>query len=167
MSNDRRHPNVVNKDEVAPNETKQGSFHVHTRRFGPHAGNDQLGATLTEVPPGARSYPFHYHCANEESLYILSGTGTARIGDAHVTIRAGDWIAHPVGPANPHQIINDGTEPLVYLALSTAHRTELVGYPDSKKLGIAARDAAGTMWMRQLVREGESLDYWEGEPDAK
>ena len=80
MSNDRRHPNVVNKDEVAPSETKQGSFHVHTRRFGPHAGNQQLGATLTEVPAGARSYPFHYHCANEEALYIISGTGTCRIG---------------------------------------------------------------------------------------
>ena len=164
---ERRHPNVVNRDEVEATEMKKGKHQTITRRFGPLAGNQQLGCTLTEIPPGAISYPFHYHCANEEAIYILSGTGTARLGDQRVSVRAGDWIAHPVGPTNAHQMINDGTEPLVYLALSTSHKAEIVGYPDSKKIGIAAAEAPGKLWMRQLVKQGESLDYWDGEPDAK
>lgn len=166
MPTERRHPQVVNKDEVDPNEMKKGKHHAITRRFGPAAGNQQLGATLTELPPGAISYPFHYHSANEEALYVLSGTGTARIGDARVPVRAGDWIAHPVGPTHAHQMINDGAEPLVYLAISTVRKAEVVGYPDSKKVGFVAGESFQKPWMRQLVKAGETLDYWDGEPDA-
>lgn len=165
MSQDRRHPNVVNIDEVQPYNLDHGKHHVEGRILGVAAGNQQLGATLTKLPPGAISFPFHYHCANEESCYIISGTGTVRLGDARVKVRAGDWIAHPIGPTNAHQMINDGDEPLVYLCLSTALKCEVVGYPDSKKLGMRA----GTYdkpWIRMVMREGESLDYWDNEPNA-
>ena len=99
----RRHPNVINIDEVETNEVKKGTHHVRNRRLGTPTGGAQLGGTLTELPPGAISYPFHYHCANEEAIYIISGTGTARIGEARVAVRAGDWIALPVGPDHAHQ----------------------------------------------------------------
>ncbi len=167
MSTERRHPNVVNQDEVAPRTTEQGKHRYTTRTFGPHAGNAQLGGTLTEVPPGAISYPFHYHCANEEALYILSGTGTCRIGESRVAIRPGDWLAFPVGPTHAHQIINDGDVPLVYLALSTSIRCEVVGYPDSNKTAMAAGPSFKDAWVRQIARSGESLDYWDNEPNAK
>jgi uncharacterized cupin superfamily protein len=163
---ERRHPNVINRDEVPQNEMKKGTHQILTRRLGSAAGNVQLGATVTEIPPGSISYPFHYHCAKEEALYILAGTGTARIGDARVAVRAGDWIAYPVGPAHAHQMINDGSEPLVYLAISTGHTADVVGYPDSNKIAAAAGDGK-TTWVRQIARTGESLDYWEGEPGAK
>src|SRR5262245_27887228 len=101
----RRHPNVVNQDEVEARPMEKGKHKLVLRTFGPLAGNAQLGATLTEVAPGAISFPFHYHCQKEEALYIISGTGTARIGDARVAVRAGDWLAFPVGPAHAHQMI--------------------------------------------------------------
>jgi uncharacterized cupin superfamily protein len=167
MTSERRHPNVVNKDEVEANSLEKGKHKGAMRRFGPHAGNQQLGATLMEVPPGAVSFPFHYHCMNEEAIYVLSGTGTVRIGDKRVAIRAGDWIAHPVGPDHPHQMINDGTEPLVYLAISTAHKCEVVGYPDSNKVGYAAGQQWDKPWIRQISRKGDSLDYWDSEPNAQ
>src|SRR6188768_4296022 len=109
---ERRHPNVINTEEVEIAEQKKGTFHARNRRLGPHVGNAQIGATLTELPPGTMSYPFHYHCANEEAIYIVSGSGTARIGDARVAVRAGDWIALPTGPEHAHQMINDGAVPL-------------------------------------------------------
>jgi uncharacterized cupin superfamily protein len=164
---ERRHPNVVNVDEIEATETKKGTHHVSNRRLGPVAGNAQLGATLTELPPGAISYPFHYHCANEEAIYILSGTGTARIGDARIAVRAGDWIALPVGPTHAHQMLNDGTEPLRYLCVSTAHKCEVVGYPDSKKVAAWAGPSAMNPWHRFITRDGESLDYWDNEPNAQ
>ena len=163
----RRHPNVVNQDEVSRNEFAKGKHHINGRGLAAAAGNVQLGATLTEIPPGKQSYPLHYHCSNEEAIYVVSGTGTARIGVARVPVRAGDWIAYPVGPAHAHQMINDGDVPLVYLCISTAHSCEIVGYPDSKKVGFIARETRDKTWHRQVVRAGETLDYWDGEPDAQ
>jgi len=164
---ERRHPNVVNIDELEVNEVQKGKHHVRNRRLGTPAGNAQIGATLTELPPGAISYPYHYHCANEESIYVLGGTGTVRLGDVRVPVRAGDWIAMPVGPDHAHQMINDGTVPLIYLCVSTAHKCEVVGYPDSKKVGMWGGPSPMKPWLRQLVREGESLDYWDSEPGAE
>jgi uncharacterized cupin superfamily protein len=163
----RRHPNVINPDEVEPFEMQKGRHHMRIRQLADEAGNQQLGARLTEIPPGKISYPAHYHCANEEAVYIVSGAGTARIGDAQVPVRAGDWIAYPVGPEYAHQLINDGDAPLVYLCISTAHRCEIVGYPDSQKVGMIARETRDKEWHRLVVRAGESLDYWEGEPEAR
>ena len=164
---ERRHPNVINTDEVEAQHTQKGKHQVRARRLGPHAGNAQIGATLTELPPGALSYPFHYHCMNEEAIYVVAGTGTARMGDARVAIRAGDWIALPVGPDHAHQMINDGSVPLVYLCVSTAHKCDVVGYPDSKKIAAWGGPTPMTPWIRQVVREGESLDYWDSEPGAQ
>jgi uncharacterized cupin superfamily protein len=166
MSTERRHPNVVNQDELEPNELKKGKHQGKMRRFGPAAGSQQIGCSVMEVPPGSVSFPHHYHCMNEEAIYILSGTGTARIGDKRVPVRAGDWIAYPIGPDHAHQMINDGKEPLVYLMLSTMHKCEVVGYPDSKKVAASAGEREKP-WIRQIVRAGESLDYWDGEPNAK
>jgi uncharacterized cupin superfamily protein len=165
MTKERRHPNVVNQDELEPNVLAKGKHHVSTRRFGPAAGNQQLGCMLTELRPGAISFPFHYHCANEEAIYVVSGTGTARIGDKRVKVRPGDWIAHPVGPAHAHQMINDGDVPLVYLCISTMHKCEIAGYPDSNKVGVRAGESFDNPWVRTITR-GDSLDYWDGEPSA-
>jgi uncharacterized cupin superfamily protein len=167
MTTPRRHPNVVNQDELETTELKKGKHHGKARRFGPVAGNQQLGGTLMELAPGAISYPFHYHCNNEEAIYVVSGTGATRIGDARVKIRAGDWIAYPVGPASAHQMINDSDAPLVYLCIATAHKCEVVGYPDSNKIAAAASEPSGKTWIRQIIRAGESLDYWDGEPNAQ
>jgi len=162
----QRHPNIVNRDDVKPYSIEKGKHRLSGRILGVPAGSRQLGATLTEVPPGAISFPFHYHCANEEALYIVSGTGTARIGDARVAVRAGDWIAYPVGPAHAHQMINDGDGPLVYLSISTTHKCEVVGYPDSNKVGVRAGEVFDQPWIREIVRPGASLDYFDGEPGA-
>ena len=167
MTEPRRHPNVVNREEVETTEVKKGKHHGIGRRLGAAAGSQQLGAMLMELPPGAISFPFHYHCMNEEAIYVVSGTGTARIGEARVPVRAGDWIAYPVGPDHAHQMINDGNVPLVYLTLATAHKCEVVGYPDSKKVAALAGASFDKPWIRQIVRQGETLDYWDGEPQAQ
>jgi uncharacterized cupin superfamily protein len=167
MSQARRHPNVVNRDEVQPMPMTRGKHQMLFRRLGGATGGQMLGANLTEVAPGAVSFPFHYHCATEEALYVMSGSGTARIGAERVPVRAGDWIAFPVGPEHAHQMINDGAEPLVYLCVSaSAQKVDVVGYPDSKKLSATAGTFEKPIH-RWISREGESVDYWDGEPDAQ
>jgi uncharacterized cupin superfamily protein len=111
-----RHANVRNADEVEVREMIKGRHNMRLRRLGKPAGSIALGATLTEVAPGGISFPRHAHYANEEAIYVLSGSGEARIGDARVPVRPGDWIALPTGPEHAHQMVNISTaEPLVYL----------------------------------------------------
>ena len=167
MSTNRRHPNVVNQHEIDPVDTRQGKFHVRSWRFGPQAGNQQLGGQILELLPGERAFPFHFHCANEEAIYVVSGSGTVRLGEARIPVRAGDWIAHPAGPEHSHQMINDGDTKLVYLCISTQHKCEVVGYPDSNKVAMSAGPSWNNPWVRQIHRKGESLGYYDDEPDAK
>jgi uncharacterized cupin superfamily protein len=164
---ERRHPNVIHRDEVEPMPMAKGKHKMLLRRLGAPAGAQMLGANLTEVEPGGISFPFHYHCATEEGLYVLRGSGIARIGNERVRVREGDWISFPVGPEHPHQMINDGSEPLVYLCVSaSAQKVDVVGYPDSKKVAATAGTFDKPIH-RFIARQGESVDYWDSEPDAK
>lgn len=162
---ERRHPNVINVDEAETYAIDKGKHQATGRVLGTGAGSAALGGTVMELPPGARAWPFHFHTNNEEAVYVIAGSGTVRIGDARVPIRAGDWIAHPVGPAYAHQVINDGDVPLVYLCVSTQLDCEVVGYPDSNKL--AARGGSHAKpWLLEFTKLGTTLDLWDGEPDA-
>jgi uncharacterized cupin superfamily protein len=66
-----------------------------------------------------------------------------------------------------HQIVNTGSEELRYLAVSTQQSPEVAEYPDTGRFGVLAElapDVGGTPRMLMFVgREGQSLDYWEGE----
>jgi uncharacterized cupin superfamily protein len=167
MTEKQRHPNVVHRNDVTPMPMKKGKHQMQLRRLGAAAGSQILGANLTEVAPGGISFPFHYHCATEEAIYVLSGTGTARIGEAKVRVAEGDWIAFPPGPDHPHQMINDGDEPLVYLCISgKVQSVDVVAYPDSNKVAATAGTFEKPLH-RWLSRQGESLDYWEGEPGVE
>ena len=57
--------------------------------------------------------------------------------------------------------------PLQYLALSNQNTTDIVGYPDSKKFAFAALPDPSTwpngMWVRKIVKNEESVDYFAGE----
>ncbi len=39
------------------------------------AAGNQCTVSIYELPPGKSGYPYHYHTANEEIFYIISGQG--------------------------------------------------------------------------------------------
>ena len=84
-----RHANVRNADEVEVREMIKGRHNMRLRQLGKPAGSIALGATLTEVAPRGISFPRHAHYVNEEAIYVLSGSGEARIGDATRPCAAG------------------------------------------------------------------------------
>jgi uncharacterized cupin superfamily protein len=136
-----RHANVRNAYQVDVREMIKGRHDMRLHQLGKPAGSIELSATLTEVAPGGISFPRHAHYVNEEAIYVLSGSGEARIGDAPVPVRPGDWIALPTGPEHAHQMINVSTvEPLVYLCISTMRGAEIVEYSDSGKIGAGVAD---------------------------
>lgn len=164
----RRHPNVVNVSEVEPQERVVGThFAARYSRIAASAGSSALGCMWFEVPPGRTAMPLHYHCANEEAVYVLEGTGTLRLGAETIALRAGDWVAFPVGPEHAHQIINTGEVPLRYLGLSTRLPTDVVGYPDSKKIlawaAVPGAPPDDPPWHRHMTEEESAVDYFHRE----
>ncbi len=163
----KKHTNVTHISEVEPRVADKGKFAFTGKRLGPTSGAKALGCSWYEVPPGKTAFPNHYHCANEEGVFILEGTGEARIGKDKVNVEPGDYIAYPPGPEYSHSLKNTGKGPLRYLCLSTMITTEIVGYPDSKKLAGAGLfdPATGIMGakVRFIIKEQPSVDYYEGE----
>ncbi len=76
-------------------------------RLAQHAGSRRLAANLYELEPGAMVSPLHFHHANEELLFVLSGTPTLRTGpDRERELEPGEVVAFPSGPDGVHQIVN-------------------------------------------------------------
>ena len=136
--------------------------------IGARLGAKKLGYNVTAIAPGKRAYPFHSHQVNEEVFLILDGSGELRFGQDVLPIRKGDIIACPAGgPETAHQIINTGSEELRYFAVSTKLSPEIAEYPDTGRFGLLAELAPGAdgkpRMMMFMGREGETLDYWQGE----
>lgn len=124
-----------------------------------------IGANVTRVPPGKAAFPLHHHRVNEEHFFVLSGTGVLRLGSRTFPVKAWDYIVNlPGGPDEAHQLVNTGTEDLVYLALSTQLLPEVVGYPDSAKTGVRMAFDAGPEARFLVPDEAKnSVSYWHGE----
>ena len=147
---------VVNIDELKLEHATNGSrFESNSVRIGALLGAKALGYSYDVVPPGKRSCPFHSHRGEEEMFFIVRGTGTLRYGSETRQIRAGDVICCPTGgPETAHQIVNDSSDGLAYLSISTMMPVEVCEYPDSKKIGAFGGG------LRHMTRTGDGVDYW-------
>jgi uncharacterized cupin superfamily protein len=176
MSENRRHRNVVNVEDVAADEQTQGHFGFRRRRLGPESGGRSLGCSHLELAPGKTAFPFHFHSAIEEALYILEGTGKLRVGADSVDLRAGDYVSLPPGPDGAHALTNAGATPLRYLCMSapaTPVTMDIVGYPDSKKYAFASgvdpvKGLRAGGWVMKIVKDDQPpVGYYDDEPLAK
>jgi len=150
------HPHLVHEDALAWTEVTQGPKVSYRRKqLGAAAKGRKLGCSLMELPPGKHAYPHHYHLANEEAYYVLSGTGRLRLGNETVPVKAGDYVALVSGPEGAHQLINDGTE------------TDIAVYADSKKVALFAGAAPGgdkaARTLSVVLPLSAEVDYWSGE----
>jgi len=153
---------VVNIDQLELENFEQGSkFASGSARIGPIVGAKDLGYSYDVVPPGKASCPFHSHRAEEEMFFIVKGAGTLRYGEETRKVRAGDFICCPTGgPETAHQIINDSSEPLAYISVSTMMPAEICEYPDSRKIGSFG---VGDKRLRHMTEVSAAVDYWKGE----
>jgi uncharacterized cupin superfamily protein len=154
----------MNLDDAEFDDLEDNGVYTSRRAsIGTHIGARQLGYNLTVLPPGKAQCPFHSHHGEEEMFLIMAGTGELRFGDQRHPLRPHDVIACPTGgPEVAHQIINTGAVDLRYLALSTIAPVEACEYPDSGKVGVFA-GVRGQRQLRALFRQGEAVDYYDGE----
>lgn len=124
-------------------------------------GGEKLSCGLWELPPGKRSFPMHAHLVTEEALFVVSGRAKVRTPEGLTDIGPGDYVSFPAGgPA--HQLVNDGSEPLVYVAMAAVSGVDVVEYPDSNK--VAASVGARPTGKRFIFRKDTQVDYFDGEP---
>ncbi|MEM7003288.1 MAG: cupin domain-containing protein [Pseudomonadota bacterium] len=101
----------------------------YSHNLGQSTGMQRIGVHQVRIEPGRDSTTHHYHDADEEFIYILSGKGQARIGDEVFAVEAGDFMGFPA-PSPGHSMTNTGAEDLVYLMGGERWATDLVHYPD-------------------------------------
>jgi uncharacterized cupin superfamily protein len=137
-------------------------FACRRARLGRQVGAHRLGVSLWEVPPGQAAYPYHFHLAEEELLVVLDGRPSMREPTGWRELAEGDVIAYPSGEEGAHQLANRTDAPVRFLAISTAGEPDVVVQPDSGKVGAFERRPEGG-GMRLWFRDGDAVDYWEGE----
>ena len=162
------HPNLVSEDSMEWTENSHGEkFGYRRKSLSRETGGEKLGCSLYEVPPGRRAWPYHYHVANEEAIYVLEGSGRLRIGEEEVRISGGDYATLPAREDGAHQIINDSDGALRYLCFSTMIEPDVMIYPDSGKVGIFAGAAPGgdkqKRTFSKFLKSDAEVDYFAGE----
>ncbi|WP_248895686.1 cupin domain-containing protein [Haloplanus halobius] len=157
----------VNDADLDWTTVDRGETGFRRKKLAAAAGGERLGCSLYELPPGKQSWPFHYHTGNEEAIYVLSGTGQLRTADGTDPLRGGDYAVFPTGEDGGHRVINDGDDPLRYLAVSTMRDPDVTVYPDSGKIGVYAGSPPGSDADRTVsgyFRRDDDVDYWTDEP---
>lgn len=101
------------------------------KSLGDVAGLDKFGFHIIEIPIGALSTEFHRHYIEEECVYILEGSGVARIGNAVLQVEAGDFIGYPAG-GEPHDLRNTGSSIMKLVVVGVRLAYDIVDYPKKK-----------------------------------
>ncbi|MBP9708238.1 MAG: cupin domain-containing protein [Oligoflexales bacterium] len=118
-----------------PNYKKNRSFHYpgDNETFGEgfrisnEVGLQALGVWFEILPPGRRSAFPHAHTHEEEFIYVLQGHPTVWLNGYVKKMEPGMYAAFPPGTGIAHVIINDTTEPVIYLGVG-----ETFEFPDEK-----------------------------------
>jgi len=152
--------NLLGEHECDAENDHDGFRHLRTA-VGKRLGGRLLGGTLYELPPGERTWPYHYEQGCEEWLIVISGRPTLRAADGERQLEPADVAVFPEGPGGAHQVVNRSQDSCRVLILSSKGPLAIVHYPDSGKVGLWSEAEGGR---QKLIREGPELDYWEGEP---
>ena len=127
--------------------------------FGKRLGASLLGGSLYELPPGEKTWPYHYEQGAEEWLLVVSGKPTLRSPDGEQELEPGDVAVFPEGPAGAHLVRNATDAPVRVVFFSSKSPLAVVHYPDSGKLAIWSQGEG----YQAMLRTEPKLDYWEGE----
>ena len=103
-------------------------------------GAHRLAANLYDIEQGAAISPLHFHHANEELLFVLSGTPTLRRGpDEERTLEPGEVVSFPAGPSGVHQILNRAS-PARVLIVATNDVPEVAEQVENGQLAVITDD---------------------------
>jgi uncharacterized cupin superfamily protein len=149
----------LNGEIAWENENDRAGYRHRVAAVGRQLGAKLLGGSVYDVPPGEKTWPYHYELGCEEWMIVLSGRPTLRTPDGEHELEPGDLAVFPEGPEGAHQLINRTDELCRVLLLSSKSPLAVVHYPDSGKVGVFT-PARG---YETMLKNGPNLDYWDGE----
>jgi uncharacterized cupin superfamily protein len=104
-------------------------------------GLKNFGVNVTRLTPGSVSALLHRHSAQDEFIYIISGSPVLRCQQGeHVTehsLTAGMCMGFAAGDGNAHQLTNPGPEDVLYLEVGDRTASDTVFYPEDDLQAIA------------------------------
>ncbi len=109
-------------------------------------GLTQFGAFIEELSPGATSGRRHWHEAEDEMVYVLSGE-VVLVEDTETTLRAGEAAAWPAGHPVGHRLDNRSHGPARYLVIGTRLPRDRIHYSDHDL--ITEKDGAGRRYFHR------------------
>jgi uncharacterized cupin superfamily protein len=128
------------KIDIAAIKPRKGSgypapFHEMAKErlkksLGDAAGIGDFGVNLVTLPPGAWSSQRHWHSAEDELVYLLSGELVLVTDRGEEVLRAGDCAAFAKGVADGHHLINRSDGNAIYLEVGTRSPDDFCRYPD-------------------------------------
>ena len=98
--------------------------------LGDAGGLTQFGVNLTRLPPGAATAQRHWHEAEDELVFVVSGELVLVEEGGETLLRAGEAAAFKAGHADGHHLVNRSGEDAVVLEIGTRAGEERAHYPD-------------------------------------
>lgn len=100
------------------------------RELGNALGLTHYGVNLVELEPGAWSAQRHWHTAEDEFVYVVSGELTVVTDGGRQRLSAGMAAGFPAGEPDGHHLVNESAQTAVYLEVGDRSDDDEVHYPD-------------------------------------
>ena len=138
---------IVTRDQAA-HQARQG---VESWALSDAGGLTQFGVHMQRLAPGARASERHWHSAEDELLFVLSGTATVLQDGGATALGPGGAALWRHGDPDAHCVGNAGAEPLEYLIVGSRAAHDVCTYPKSGQRQVnedrnwRVEDAAGAV----------------------
>ena len=100
------------------------------QRLGDAGGLTQFGVNRLQLAPGTWSGQRHWHSAEDEFVFVLSGELILITDSGEQVMRAGDCAAFPANTPNGHHLVNRSDSVAVCLEVGSRSATDFVVYSD-------------------------------------
>jgi len=100
------------------------------QRLGDAGGLTQFGVNLLQLPPGAWSSQRHWHTAEDEFVYVVSGEVVLVTDKGEEILHAGDFAAFAANVPDGHHLINRSGAVAVCLEIGSRFEDDGAFYPD-------------------------------------
>lgn len=111
------------------------------QRLGDAGGLTQFGVNRVELPPGCWSGQRHWHAAEDEFVYVISGEVVLMTDHGEQVLGAGECAAFPANTPNAHHLINRSAATAVCLEVGSRSADDRVVYADIDMVYDARADA--------------------------
>ena len=125
------------------------------RKLGDVAGLAQFGVSLLTLQPGAWSSQRHWHTAEDEFVWVVSGEVVLVTDEGEQGLGAGDCAGFPAGAPNGHHLMNRSKAVAQVLEVGSRRPgVDVSHYPDIDMIADRAgrRHRDGSPYPPQLRR---------------